>query len=173
MEPRNPPSVYTSPPAMDRFNDSMGSSIPRSSVVHSFNAPNLERATQSQVSRNKTDNRINPMPASTVVHHTSLQHLNGQQEPSIPPKTAATPTKPVPPSPPANEDPKALAYRTVQSFSSDIERLKQAYDVRKTNITKISSQLANFAYRRSEIDQAKQDEIARTVQGIEKRYESE
>ncbi len=71
---------------------------------------------------------------------------------------------------PTTVDAKTLALRQVQTLNSEIEVLKHTSAVRIAKISDFSRQLEDSAKRRDELNGAKQAEIKRAVEEIEKRY---
>jgi hypothetical protein len=148
-----------------------------SSKIYSSVSPNPEAAQSTLRKSGMNDQPISkPGPAGTPVYHTGRRSTE-RQDAMVAPKPARTFTpindmSSMSPAP-ANEDLKATAYRTVQTFSSEIESLKQANAIRTTRIENLEQQLSNFADKRAEVDRIKQAEITRALQEIEKRFEDQ
>lgn len=73
--------------------------------------------------------------------------------------------------PQAIEDSKDMIYRLFQKVSSEIESMKATNAWHSTNISNHTQELERLASERSEMERNKQDEITRTMQEIESRYE--
>lgn len=144
------------------------------SMTQRSNSPD-ERARQQLATRkNEMNQQANPEPRSTPIHPASSRSSSEVHAS----KSAMSPTStnnmsPAPSLPPPNEDPKETAHRQVQSFTSDIENLKQANAIRTSRIDNLSQQLVNFATKRNEVDRNKQAEITRVLQEIEQKYDEQ
>ena len=148
-----------------------------SSKIYNTASPTPE-ATQFIVRKSEMNDQSipNPSPAGTPVYHTGRRSTE-RQDAMVAPKPVGTSTpindmSLMAPTP-TNEDLKATAYRTVQTFSSEIESLKQANAIRTTRIENLEQQLSNFADKQAEVNRIKQFEITRAIQEIEKRFDEQ
>ena len=171
LEIRPTPPTHTIVSAGDNMTNNLETAAPKHEVplgspnVHNPSTPSLGPSTQAPGSINETRNPPHTNPVLNPVLPINSQSANSR------PLTVIQHLPPTSASPAANEDPRALAYRTVLNFSSEIRNLKQAKSTRETNIAAMSQQLANFAHQHSDVDRAKHDEITRALQEVERRYE--
>jgi hypothetical protein len=145
-------------------------------------SPNRERATQFSAETDKHKEPLanskpvpTPLPFGDAHSITPATH---KEQPNTPDRPIATPAPIQNPSPrpriastPSHEDSRVIAARHVESFRSEIENLIQARAARAARIASLSQELLNYSNKHTELNAAKDAEVARILKEVDTRYE--